>query len=157
MPGLGLSCKAGDQRERLLLLGWVMSTFGVLFIEPLYMMWLPGVATLSWSEQHPLAADGETEVQRISGQRGSSACSSFIHSFKCSLSPYWVPGPVLGTRDTAMNETKIGFCARRVVKVNKEGDTEEEIIYSPSKLEGWLVHPSISPASQPAHQYVLRV
>lgn len=27
MPGLGLSCKAGDQRERLLLRGWVMSTF----------------------------------------------------------------------------------------------------------------------------------
>ena len=74
MPGLGLSCKAGDQRERLLLLGWVMSTFGVLFNEPLYMMWLPGVATLSWSEQHPLAADGETEAQRISGQMGSSAC-----------------------------------------------------------------------------------
>ena len=83
--------------------------------------------------------------------------SSFIHSFKCSLSPYSVPGPVLGARDTAMNETKIGFCARLVIKVNKEGDTEEEIIYSPSKLEGWLVHlsisPSIHPASQPKNMY----
>ena len=45
-------------------------------------------------------------------------------------------------------------------KDSKEGDLEEEITYSPCKLEGWPVHSSICPfihSPIQIHQHVLGV
>lgn len=52
-----------------------------------------------------------------------------------------MPGPVLGAKDTVVHKT--GFCTRLVVRVNKEEDTEKEIIYASRELEKCLLHPSI--------------
>lgn len=63
-------CRVGDRRERLLLLGLETSTVSIRVHGAIVRV----AVTAQRPGQHPLAADGETEAQRTSGQPGSSVC-----------------------------------------------------------------------------------